>query len=180
MPEVKKPLSEYVTFFLDSTKINTDLIVKSVMYQMKKHGKLVNGDLDKTVANWTKKPTFTYTVTSNDLSLRMGLTDWVNNGRLQGDHSVVPADWHWVWLNKGTTERWAVMSGDWKSKTSVGTLSSGAGAGGVVRRGKSQMVAPKEGIKARKWIPLIHNARFPAYVSDMNKTLARISTKIWI
>ena len=186
--EVKKPLTEFVTFFMGSTKINIDLIVKSVGNVNRKHGKLVKGDEEQTVSTWDHKPTFTYTLKNlgNDVEMRMGLTDWVHNGRLKDRHKDDPPSWNWVFANKGTSIRWAVMSSvrgghppDWKSKTSPNTMRPGAGAGHVVARGYG-IGHPRKGIESRNWLPMIDAHRRPAWEEDMKKTLARISKKIWL
>ena len=57
-------------------------------------------------------------------------------------------------LNSGTSERWAVMSKDWKSKTVPNdTRGSNPGAGKVVIRGKRKMLernmSPQPGIEGR-------------------------------
>lgn len=62
----------------------------------------------------------------------------------------------WHYLNGGTSERWAVMSNDWSSKTRPQSLMSGSGSGEAVVTGKGSMMAlgyenPKPGIYERAW-----------------------------
>lgn len=63
---------------------------------------------------------------------------------------------YFSYVNDGTNYRWAVMSGDWKSKSAVRSLHAGPGAGRVWLKGRKQMNAmgfgyPKPGIEARQF-----------------------------
>jgi len=68
-----------------------------------------------------------------------------------------------MWLDEGTKVRWAVMSGDWRSKTRVGSWKSGGGKGRVVIYGRGAMMKRKmkarPGIKARGWTKLATQER---------------------
>jgi len=68
-----------------------------------------------------------------------------------------------MWLDEGTSVRWALMSGNWRSKTRVGSWKSGAGAGRVLFAGKKafkrRKMQPRPGIKARRWTKMAHKER---------------------
>lgn len=69
------------------------------------------------------------------------------------------------WLNYGTSKRFAVLSSDWSSKTSVGSLVAGAGSGSVIGISKIAMA----GIKARKWTELVQERLTPEFVTEMQR-----------
>lgn len=54
----------------------------------------------------------------------------------------------WNWLDAGTDVRYAILSGDWQSKTTPGFIGSGPGRGRVV---KIDVNHPQPGIEARNW-----------------------------
>lgn len=66
------------------------------------------------------------------------------------------------WLNKGTRVRWALMSGNWKSKTRPGYLASYRGRGRVLVTGR-RLKKPRPGIKARGWDEAIYRRRAPKF-----------------
>lgn len=59
------------------------------------------------------------------------------------------------YLSRGTKVRWALMSGDWQSKTRPGRFKPGPGRGRVVIAGRRAMqrrgIGPRPGIKARNY-----------------------------
>ncbi len=61
----------------------------------------------------------------------------------------------WWYLEEGTEIRWALMSGDWRSKTRRARLRSGGGSGRVLIAGRKAMskrnIRPRPGIDARNW-----------------------------
>jgi len=61
----------------------------------------------------------------------------------------------WMWLNQGTSVRYADLSPDWQSKTSPGVVHAGMGAGQVLRRGHN--ARRHKGIEARNWSTIIAN-----------------------
>ncbi len=77
----------------------------------------------------------------------------------------------WIWLNGGTSLRWALMSSDWKSKTKPRRLKSGRGQGRVVIVGRRAMQArgirPRPGIKERGWIDIIEKKTSKPFKSLM-------------
>lgn len=104
----------------------------------------VAGDLNAITAPWKH---------SVDFEVSVGIV---------GEHAVArvtTSDKVFHFLNEGTRKRYALMSGNWKSKTKPGRMKSGAGAGKVLYIGKrkpwknSRKRWPRPGIKARKWMP---------------------------
>lgn len=70
--------------------------------------------------------------------------------------SITTKDEVWGYLNRGTDNRWAVMSHDFMPKTAPGQLRSFPGAGSVLYRGPAEMKAAgigfaMPGIEARDW-----------------------------
>jgi hypothetical protein len=87
--------------------------------------------------------------------------------------------WKWVWLERGTKIRWALMTGDWRSKTSRGVLGSGSGGGGVVIVGKRAMmrrnIKPRPGIQARNFIAEMNKVRSRKFKGELEKTFGIIA-----
>jgi hypothetical protein len=71
------------------------------------------------------------------------------------------------WLDRGTRVRWAIMSGNWRSKTRPGYITSYRGAGRVLVAGKRRMRRPRPGIKAREFSPTIFKRRLPKFKKRM-------------
>ena len=85
----------------------------------------------------------------------------------------------WFWLNNGTKTRWALMSGDWQSKTKPGTLKAGGGRGRVIVVGKRHLRRPRTGIEDRHWTELIFETRNPEFVAIVNEANRRGVNKIY-
>lgn len=66
---------------------------------------------EKTVATWTRQPTFTPVKTPRGWAVQ------------------VAPEYPYGWVNRGTRIRHALMSADWKSKTKPNVISSYAGRG---------------------------------------------------
>jgi len=76
-----------------------------------------------------------------------------------------------MWLDEGTKTRWALMSGNWSSKTRVGSFRAGAGAGRPVIVGRKAMLKRKmkarPGIKARRWTEMARKNRLTPFRNRM-------------
>lgn len=139
--------------------LKVDNIRKELLNELRREGKALKRDFDKTIAGWEgDKPTFSPEIglTSREASVIV---------RPRGNDKGVNK---WGWLDKGTSIRWALMSRDWRSKTKPGKLSSGGGAGRVVIAGRRAMqrrnIGPRPGIRARGWSIKIgrkYKRRFP-------------------
>lgn len=135
-------------------RLQVDKILAEIMSELEKEGEEHKALLRQTVSTWKgDKPDFeTLTDTSGGnvivITGPVGSTEAVNKFR---------------WLDEGTKIRWAVMSPDWKSKTSIGTFKAGPGRGRVVIAGKRAMtrrgIRPRKGIKARGWTAKITKQR---------------------
>lgn len=121
--------------------------------------RVVTGDFRGTVRPWKHEtPNFKSDVNEGkDFVIRAYL---VKDGSLGSNK--------WLWLNAGTKERWALMSGDWQSKTTPGTLNVRGGRGRVLVAGRRRMRRPRPGIKARNWTELIFQLRNPEFVDIMD------------
>lgn len=125
-------------------------------------GKLFKKELAKTVETWQGDvPTFNI----NEVQSGDGISVEVVP---VGSQEAVNK---WIYLDRGTSIRWAVMSPDWKSKTTPNMFQSGAGRGSVLIRGRGAMtshgIAPRPGIDARNWTLMVQNSyetKFPKLV----------------
>lgn len=131
-------------------RLNVRALAKSLLDGLAHEMRIIGGDLSETVATWEgEKPVFKYThVERGD--------DIVGQQVPTGSEHAVNK---WNWLNSGTSIRWALMSQDWSSKTSPGTLRSTSGSGQVLIKGMGAMakrgIAPRPGIEARDWTGII-------------------------
>lgn len=82
-----------------------------------------------------------------------------------------------TWLDKGTPTRWAVMSGNWKSKTRAGVLTSYRGRGKPIIIGRRAMqrrkIRPRPGIQARRYSETIQKRREPKFRTRMKAASKR-------
>lgn len=78
----------------------------------------------------------------------------------------------YFFLHDGTKVRYAVLSPDWKSKTTPGILGSGPGRGKVLFVSKKR---PMPGIEARKWTDVIVRQRKRPYKQNMEKIMVTIA-----
>lgn len=74
----------------------------------------------------------------------------------------------WRWLDEGTEVRYAIMSSDWKSKTTPGVIGSGPGRG---RKVFVDVNNPQPGIKARGWGVKILKEFKPEFRAQMRAAL---------
>lgn len=91
--------------------------------------------------------------------------------------STTTDDERMLWLNWGTKERWAIMSDDWQSKTRVLRLSTNAGRGRVVARGRRAMQQARRGITARRFDIAIRLKRQVPFQLNAVKAMARAARK---
>lgn len=142
-------------------KINKDAVRVALLGQLEKTGKKLAETFDLTTETWEgDKPTFEPKITLNvgsGAGIEMGMT---GSGKGQSK---------WLWLDFGTSVRYAIMSGDWKSKTTPGFVGSGPGGGSVVRIDVNN---PQPGIEARGWSVKIKKDFKPIFQEDMQAALA--------
>lgn len=85
----------------------------------------------------------------------------------------------WGWLDQGTAIRWALMSGNWRSKTVSKRLKSRRGSGKVLIAGRRAMqkrnIKPRKGIKARGWTKIIEKRRRKKFVAMMKRDFRKLS-----
>lgn len=153
-------------------KLQIEAIVSELVKEAEKEGEDQQKLLEKTVATWQgDKPKFE------------SLTDVDSQGVtvITGPTGNTKAVQKWGWLNSGTKVRWAVMSGDWRSKTKPGSFQSGRGRGRVVIAGKRAMrrrgIAPRKGIEARDWTGKLEKQRKVPYRKRMLKASKRAARK---
>ncbi len=146
------------------SKLRDDVFRLESLNTMRKAGTAVRRDYKKTTATWKgSKPNFDQLV-----SLAGGGPTLVIE--VNGGHG---AD-KWFWLDRGTKVRYAVMSRNFRAKTSVGKLSSGSGRGGLIFVNKKR---PMPGIKARGWTVLIVRMWTPRFKRLMEGAMGRAAKK---
>lgn len=156
-------------------KPRPDMYRLEILNALRRMGTKVKVEMRKTIATWAgEKPTFEDTV-----SLKGG--DAVVEVQPEGSEIAV---WKWIWLDKGTKIRWALMSGGWASKTTPGVRNSGVGAGHVIIVGKRAMtkrgIAARPGIEARNWSDDIETELFPVFIEELAEALRRATEKGWL
>ena len=124
-------------------------------------GKVDRAELEKTTATWVEhNPKFETEIkfAKGDITV-----------------STTTEEEIWGYLNRGTRTRWAVMSSDWVSKTTPGSISSGAGAGFVTVKGQGAMtrlnMPPRKGITARNWTVIVRQERSPIFNANIRKAV---------
>jgi hypothetical protein len=130
-----------------------------LLNELRREGKDLKKEFDKTIAGWEgDRPTFKAQVS---LAGSEAVVIVWPTGNTRGVEK-------WVYLDLGTSIRWALMSRNWRSKTKPGKLQSGGGSGRVVIAGRRAMqrrnIPPRPGIKARGWTVKIgrqYKRRFP-------------------
>ncbi len=150
-------------------RLKVDAIRMEILNELRKEGASQRKELDKTTSTWKgDKPAFK---SLQGLDRKSGAS--VITGPTGNDRGVSK----WNWLNGGTKKRWAIMSGDWKSKTKVGKFKSGGGKGRPVVIGKKRMARPQPGIKARGWTGKLAKQRKKPFTTRMIKSMQRAGKK---
>lgn len=161
---------------IKAQKMNLKQVRLEVLNALRKEGRTVENEFKKTVATWSgEKPKFESLV---------GLERPPGSASvLTGPTGSNKALNKFKWLDEGTATRWALMSGDWRSKTKVGRLKSGSGSGRVVIAGRRAMqargIAPRKGIEKRGWTPLIQKRRRKPFTRGMVKAMQKGASKIY-
>jgi hypothetical protein len=92
-------------------------------------------------------------------------------------------DPRFLWLDKGTKIRWALMSGDWQSKTRPHWVGAGRGKGRAVLVGKRAFrkrgLAPRPGIEARHFTEDILKAREKPFKIAMQEAFKIGAENAW-
>jgi hypothetical protein len=149
-------------FEVSAPKLQKDAIRVRLLAANRKLAKKLQAEFEKTVKTWEGDvPEF---VTDTSLTLDEGAALSVI---LSGPEKGVKK---WFWLNHGTSyPRHAVMSDDWKSKTTPGFVGSGPGRGEVVFISRKINLP---GIEARGWSKIIMKQFRPEYRAEMKEALA--------
>lgn len=145
---------------IKAKKMNIDQIRSAIKADIKEFRRaVIFDDFRGTVKTWkNEKPNFKSQIKENK--------DFIITAYLVEDGSK--GSKKWIFLNGGTSVRWAVMSPDWKSKTTPGTLKSGRGRGRVLAVGKKRLRRPRPGIEARNWTKIIFDTRSPEFAEIMD------------
>lgn len=155
-------------------KFNITGMSKDLRKALEAEGKVHKRMLRWTTRRWTgKKPQF---VTKTVVSPYTLSVTTAPRGKGEGAQK-------WWWLEEGTEVRWALMSGDWKSKTVSARLRSGGGRGKVLLVGKRAMmkrnIAPRPGIEPRNWRAEINRARSRKFKGELRRVF-KITAENWI
>jgi len=160
---------------IKSPKLQTDAIRLELLNALRKEGRIQVKELDKTTKTWNgEKPKFESLI---GLDRKEGAS--VLTGPTGSDKAINK----FLWLDKGTKIRWAVMSGNWKSKTKPGNFRAGAGRGYVVIAGRGAMskrnIRARPGIKPRGWTEKLQKQRKRPFQKSMVKAMQRGAKKIY-
>lgn len=140
-------------------RLNPDAFKPELLAALRKTGKALDKRLGETTATWEgEKPKFETRIhlSAKEASLQPAM--------LGSDK----AKWKWRWLDEGTRVRYAIMSRNWKSKTTPGFVGSGPGAGEMVH---VDVDNPQPGIKARRWSKLVLKEFRPIFGSAMRAAM---------
>lgn len=144
------------------TRLNSQVFINELADEAVIHALETKKLLEKPIETWVSKPQITYTVlrTADGIEAQIGTDDNI-----------------YRFLNDGTSIRFAVMSDDWESKTTVNSLDAGPGAGYVVARG-GDVDYPRPGIEARNWTIIARNAVIKEFRRGMRNAVARGKSKM--
>lgn len=141
-------------------KLKVDAIRLELLNALRAEGRDVKKEYEKTTKTWKRKPKFETLIglTGNDASVLTGT-----------DSSI------YKYIDEGTRIRWALMSSDWKSKTTPKKIGSTRGRGRVLIAGKRAMqrrnIRPRPGIKAREFSETIRKQRKNKFTRRMVKAM---------
>lgn len=144
------------------------VIAREVRNKLVDEGRIVQRALRGTVKTWRNKPDFTMKqrvapTESREVSVTVSPS---------GNQDAVD---HFRWVNKGTQVRWALMSRDFRPKTSPDSLKAGPGKppADPLLRGRSQMFAPRPGIQARNFTVKIKKERQPKFSAAVRAAIQK-------
>lgn len=159
------------------SKMHLDKFNDMLEAVLEAEGRVLVSMLERPIATWKEdRPDLKYeTGKRGDVSfVRAGLKGYAETGNITfgglGDRK-------WYWLNNGTDVRYAKMSRDWISKTSVNSLRSDPGRGRVLARGKKAGARP--GIDARDWTGIIMKARLPEFRKSVENLVKRFAGQLF-
>jgi hypothetical protein len=142
-------------------KLNIAAVRMEILNALRAEGTVQRNLLKQTVATWEgDKPEF---------ETLIGL-DSGNASVMTGPVGSMLGVKKWNWLNEGTRVRRAVMSRDWRSKTSPRSYRSGAGRGRVVFISRKISMP---GIKAREWSRMVQEQRRRPFTTSMMAAMRR-------
>lgn len=155
-------------------KLQAKAMVAEFEKELEKEAAIHKRELEKTTATWRgDKPGF------DSLTEVGGGGVTIITGPVGNTKGVNK----WTWLNGGTKKRWALMSGNWRSKTSPGKFGSGPGRGRVVIAGRRAMqrrgIAARPGIEARDWTGKLEKQRKKPYMRNMIKAANRAAKRAY-
>lgn len=153
-------LSITATSFLPGT-LKVKEVVGTILAEMKNRQSEKLIDLfNKTIQHWNEPPKF---VAKFSFSGGNAVLWAVATG---DDHDI----WKWIWLDEGTSVRHAILSDDWQSKTSVGSLVSGSGSGYVTAINSNYLGA---GIDPRNFAEQITEEMEKTFAADIQAAIDR-------
>lgn len=143
---------------IQARRMNIRRIEQAILAELAAEGEDDAELFNKTTATWKhEKPSFRPKVGRRGNDAVVSTTPGGNSKGIK----------KFGWLDHGTRIRWAIMSGNWRSKTRPGYVTSYKGAGRVVAVGRRRVRRPRPGIKAREWSPTIFKRRLPKFKKRM-------------
>ena len=139
---------------------------RAVVEALKVEGKQIEKEYNGTTKNWKAK---------DKPSFKKKL--FKKRSRIINATSVTTGDTPFVFIDKGTSKRWAVMSQGFQAKTAPGRITSRQGRGQAVVRGRRAMqaknIAARPGIKARKFSKQIATKRKKPFATNIQRAINR-------
>jgi hypothetical protein len=157
------------TDLLKSAGDQVDAIRRELIRELSHEGNEILKLFEQTIQHWDKskfdKFKKTSKVTPNEATVTVGTDDRI-----------------YAFINYGTSERWALLSSNWKSQTAVRSLNSTQGQGRVLLRGKRAMqkvgLQAFDGIDARHFDEEIVKKRQPIFVRNLEASVIAVTKSI--
>jgi len=147
---------------------DVDAIRLEMLNELRRQGRIFKNDFKATTRTWEHQPEF---------------KEEIHLGANQASVTVTTNSDIYKFVDKGTRIRWALMSGNWKSKTRTGVIGSVRGRGRMVICGRRAMmkrrIKARPGIKARKFSSTIKTMRTPGFTRGMQNAIKRGLKNVW-
>jgi hypothetical protein len=140
--------------FLSKALLQLKLVQDAMETAVYQEGEEIKKLFEQTTQHWNKNKFKGFT--KEDKRTKAEITSTVGSD-----------DRIYAFINYGTSERYAVMSGDWSSQTTPRVLGSQPGQGTVIARGRRAVPNPMPGIQGRHWDEEIVKKRKPVFIKNL-------------
>lgn len=139
--------------FIKPQKMKLKEVRLEILNELRKQGREVTVEMAKPLATWKDKPKINFAIGLDKEAATL----------LVGPEGSEEQVNKFIWLDKGTKKRWALMSKDWSSKTKPNSFTASRGSGRVIIAGRKAMqkrgIGVRPGIKARGWTEALMKKR---------------------